>query len=152
VPPFVLDVLKFALLGLLYLFIYRAVRAISQDLRAKPAREARPRDRGTKRRRTARARGGEPSKLVVRHGGKQRTLKLSRTIQIGRASSCDVSLDDTYVSQLHASVSNRNGTWVVEDLGSTNGTYLNQQRVTVPTEIAPGDRIRIGKTVFEVKR
>jgi pSer/pThr/pTyr-binding forkhead associated (FHA) protein len=53
---------------------------------------------------------------------------------------------------MHARISDRNGSWIVEDLGSTNGTYLNQQKVTVPVQISPGDRIRVGKTYLEVRK
>ena len=150
-PPFVLTVLKIALLVLLYFFIWRAVRTVALDLyggatrerRAKPADPA-PRRRGR----------GAPSRVVVvsTNGGKGTTHRLAGTLEIGRASSCAIRPDDTYVSQQHARISNRGGTWVVEDLGSTNGTYLNQRKVTVPTEISVGDRIRIGKTVLEVRK
>lgn len=150
-PPFVLAVLKFTLLAVLYLFVYRAVRAIVLDLRGRAPKEP----RAAKAPRTTKPRkapaGGTPTKIIVRGGGKPVTKRLRGTIEIGRADSCDVQLDDTYVSQMHAKIYNRNGAWAVEDLGSTNGTYLNQRRLTVPTEIAPGDEIRVGKTVMEVR-
>jgi pSer/pThr/pTyr-binding forkhead associated (FHA) protein len=151
-PPFVLTVLKIVLLLLLYFFVWRAVRAVVLDLTEGPRRERRARPAEPKARR-ARSRGA-PAKLVVLNdrGGRVSSHRLSGTIQIGRASSCDIRPDDTYVSQLHAKISNRNGSWVVEDLGSTNGTYLNQRKVTAPTAISPGDRIRVGKTVVEVRK
>ncbi len=151
-PPFVLTVLKIVLLLLLYFFVWRAVRAVVLDLYGGRTRERRPRGAEP---RPRRARGrGAPSKIVVldANGGRISTHRLSGTIQIGRGSQCDVRPDDTYVSQLHAKISDRNGSWVVEDLGSTNGTYLNQRKVTAPTGISPGDRIRIGKTVLEVRK
>jgi hypothetical protein len=150
VPPFVLTILKIVLLVLLYFFIWRAVRAVVLDLYG--PRERRPR-RGEPRPRRARGRG-VPSKVVVlnERGGRLSTHRLAGTLQIGRASQCDIRPNDTYVSQMHARISNRNGSWVVEDVGSTNGTYLNQRKVTVPTEISPGDRIRVGKTVLEVRK
>jgi hypothetical protein len=148
IPPFVLTILKVALLALLYLFIWRAVRAVARDVAPKerlPARPGQPKPR--------KQRGG-PTKLVLlnERGGKVSTHRLAGTLQIGRAAACAIRPDDTYISQEHARISNRNGSWVLEDLGSTNGTYLNQRRVTVPTEISPGDRIRVGKTVLEVRR
>ena len=151
-PPFVLTVLKIVLLLLLYFFVWRAVRAVVLDLYGGRTQERRPRGAEP---RPRRARGrGAPSKIVVldANGGRISTHRLSGTIQIGRGSQCDVRPDDTYVSQLHAKISDRNGSWVVEDLGSTNGTYLNQRKVTAPTGISPGDRIRIGKTVLEVRK
>jgi pSer/pThr/pTyr-binding forkhead associated (FHA) protein len=153
VPPFVLTVLKIVLLLLLYFFVWRAVRAVVLDLYGGRVRERRPRSAAEPKARRGRARG-EPSKVVVldANGGRVGTHRLSGPIQIGRGKDCDIRPDDTYVSQVHARISNRNGSWVVEDLGSTNGTYLNQRKVTGPTGISPGDRIRIGKTVLEVRR
>lgn len=152
-PPFVLTVLKISLLLLLYFFLYRAVRAVVLDLygprqRRGSGQQAPSRPRPAKRGR------GTPTKVVMldQRGAKLSTHRLSGTLQIGRAASCQIRPDDTYLSQLHAKIFDRNGAWVVEDLGSTNGTYLNQRKVTVPTEISPGDRIRVGKTVLEVRR
>jgi hypothetical protein len=152
VPPFVLTVLKIVLLVLLYFFVWRAVRAVTVDLYG--GRERRTRTAQPKQRQPRRPRRGAPSKVVVldERGSKISTHRLAGTLQIGRASSCQIRPNDTYVSQMHAKISNRNGSWVVEDLGSTNGTYLNQRKVTVPTELSPGDRIRIGKTSLEVRK
>lgn len=142
-PPFVLAILKFTLLALLYVFVYRMVRAIILDLRGgRPPAPAR----------SARARRGGPAKVLVHGGGKSSTHRLSGTLQIGRGVGCQIRLEDTYVSQLHAKISDRNGSWVVEDLGSTNGTFLNERKVTVPTEIGPGDRIRVGRTTLEIRK
>jgi hypothetical protein len=151
VPPFVLTVLKIALLALLYFFIYRATRAVVLDLygpRKQRSAPARPRPKPARRPR------GVPGRVVVldEGGGKAGQYRLSGTLQIGRSNACQIRLDDTYISQVHARISNRNGSWVVEDMGSTNGTYLNQRKVTVPTEISAGDRIRVGKTYLEVRK
>ena len=149
-PPFLLTVLKIAFLLLLYFFLYRAVRAVVLDLYAgrERAQPAEPRARPARRGKAA------PTKLVVMNdsGGKVATHRLDGTIQIGRAASCDIRPDDTYISQHHARITDRNGAWYVEDMGSTNGTYLNQRRVTSPSEISPGDRIRLGKTTIEVRK
>lgn len=148
-PPFVLTVLKIALLLLLYFFVWRAVRAVVLDLYG--PRERRPRAAE----RARRPKGKRlPSKVVLldERGKRVSSHRLSGTVQIGRATQCDIRPDDTYVSQLHAKISNRNNSWVVEDLGSTNGTYLNQRKVTAPTAISAGDRIRVGKTVLEVQK
>jgi FHA domain len=152
VPPFVLTVLQIVLLLLLYFFVWRAVRTVTADLyggRERRARASEPRQRQPRR-----PRRGAPSKVVVldEHGGRVSTHRLAGTLQIGRGSSCQIQPNDTYVSQVHAKISDRNGSWVVEDMGSTNGTYLNQRKVTVPTELSPGDRIRIGKTYLEVRK
>ena len=150
-PAFVLTVLKIALLAFLYFFVWRAVRAVVIDLYG--PREKRPRSERQRPARRGRGRG-TPSKVVVldANGSRVSTHRLSGTLEIGRDSACQIRPNDTYLSQQHARIFDRNGAWVVEDLGSTNGTYLNQQKVTVPSQISPGDRIRVGKTVLEVRR
>ncbi len=150
---FILTILKIVLLALLYLFVYRAVRTVVRDLYG--PRRARPAARPAPPPRPARPARKVPTKLVVMNdrGSRVATHRLAgEAVQIGRGPSCDIRPDDTYISQEHARISNRNGAWYVEDLGSTNGTYLNQQRVTGPTELTPGDRIRLGKTVVEARR
>lgn len=70
---------------------------------------------------------------------------------IGRAAGCQISLDDTYISQLHARVAPADGGVVIEDLGSTNGTYLNRQRVTIPVLGGSGDQVQLGGIVMELR-
>jgi pSer/pThr/pTyr-binding forkhead associated (FHA) protein len=71
---------------------------------------------------------------------------------VGRAVGCGVALpDDTFVSQLHARVFRRDGDLFVEDLGSTNGTYLNRKKVTAAIALRHGDQLQIGKTTLEVR-
>ncbi len=72
-------------------------------------------------------------------------------VTIGRAASCHITLDDTYISQLHARVFNGDQGVVVEDLGSTNGTYLNRQRVTSQVIGSSGDRLQLGGIVMELR-
>jgi len=153
VPPFVLTVLKIVLLLLLYFFIYRAVRTIAIDLSGRGGREGkRPREPKTKP--IPRRGKGAPKRVVVLddRGRKVGAHTLSGTLQIGRGTACEIRPDDTYLSQVHARISSRNGAWVVEDMGSTNGTYLNGRKVTVPTPVSPGDRVQVGKTVLEFRR
>jgi pSer/pThr/pTyr-binding forkhead associated (FHA) protein len=72
---------------------------------------------------------------------------------VGRAGGCAVLLaDDTFVSQLHARVFRRDGDLYVEDLGSTNGTYLNRKKVTAPVAIRKGDKVQFGRTTMEVRK
>jgi hypothetical protein len=156
VPPFVLDVLKFAFLALLYFFVYQAIRSASSDLGSgKRARAAKadgqappPRDA-----RRNRGHGKAPRKvLVVDHeGAKSGTIRLQEPLQVGRADACQIKLGDTYISQFHARLFPRDGNWYVEDLGSTNGTYLNQRKLTGPSEVHAGDVVRLGKTTLELK-
>ena len=65
---------------------------------------------------------------------------------------CQVTIDDTYASQLHARVFQRDGQIFVEDIGSTNGTYLNRKKVTGPMVIQRGDQLQIGNTILELER
>lgn len=152
-PPFVLTVLKIGLLVLLYFFVWRAVRAILADLYGGTRRE-RAAARQAPPTRPVRRGKGTPTKVAVvdERGSRAGTYKLAKTLQIGRGQSCDIRLTDTYVSTAHARITNRNGEWMVEDLGSTNGTYLNQRRVTAPARLSPGDRIRVGKSTLELRR
>jgi pSer/pThr/pTyr-binding forkhead associated (FHA) protein len=73
-------------------------------------------------------------------------------ITIGRANDATLVLADDYASSRHARLFPQDGQWIVEDLGSTNGTYLDRQKVTQPTAVPAGVPIRIGKTVLELRR
>lgn len=154
--PFVLSVLKYALLVLLYFFVFRAVRSVAVEI------AGRRRERGTTQMRTPStappakpSKGGKPPTQVVVHeadGGKARTVRLSGSVEIGRRDGCAVRLSDTYVSQVHARLYEENGAWYVEDMGSTNGTFLNDARVSSPVEVHAGDVVKVGKTVLELRR
>ncbi len=78
------------------------------------------------------------------------TYELADELTLGRAAGCQVTLNDTYVSQLHARLFRRDGQLFVEDLGSTNGTYVNRKKVTAPIALRRGDRLQVGKTVMEL--
>jgi pSer/pThr/pTyr-binding forkhead associated (FHA) protein len=152
VPPFVLTVLKVVFLALLYFFIYRAIRSVVVDLRpagavpgARERAAAKPK---------AKAGGKAPRSVVIvdERGSKVNTIRLDGTLQVGRADACQIQLPDTYASSFHARIYSTDGSWYVEDLGSTNGTYLNQRRITSPAELRAGDKVRIGKTTLDFKR
>ncbi|KOG91204.1 hypothetical protein ADK38_04470, partial [Streptomyces varsoviensis] len=98
---------------------------------------------------------GAPSKLVVSEGTLAGTTVAlqGQTISLGRAHDSTIVLDDDYASSRHARIyPDRDGKWIVEDLGSTNGTYLDRTRLTTPTPIPLGAPIRIGKTVIELRK
>lgn len=155
-PPFVLTVLKIVFLALLYFFVYRAVRSIVADLRAGRPRSARKEGRPAPPapRTTRSSRGKAPRAVVVmdEQGAKLGSYRLNGTLQVGRAEACQIHVDDTYVSQFHARIFSRDGAWFVEDLGSTNGTYLNSRRLTSPSQLRAGDRLKLGKAVLELRR
>jgi hypothetical protein len=95
-----------------------------------------------------------PTQLVVTAGSlRGTTIPLGQApILIGRAPESTLVLDDDYASGRHARLSLRHGVWMVEDLGSTNGTFLGRNRVQDPVPIAPGAQVRIGRTVLELRR
>jgi hypothetical protein len=148
----VLQIFRFGFLLLLWLFIFAAFRVVRADLfggragrvSSVPPRAATP---GKKKAR------GAPKTLVVTAGpltGTKITLG-DQPILIGRADDSTLVLTDDFASSRHARLTNRSGQWYVEDLGSTNGTYLDQQRVQGPLLISPGQPIRIGQTVLELR-
>ena len=154
VPETALTALKFGFLALVYLFLWRVVRVVLQELRAPAlvgatassprATEQRP-AKGDKR--GARLRILEPAS----HHGE--TYPLGDEITVGRGGGCGIVLpDDGFVSTVHARVFRRGDEVFVEDLGSRNGSFLNGDRVTVPTRLRRGDRVQFGQTVAEVTR
>jgi pSer/pThr/pTyr-binding forkhead associated (FHA) protein len=149
--PFILSVLKYALLVLLYFFVFRAIRSVASDLGTR--RQASPTEVRPAGPAPSRGRRG-PSAVLVHgpDGQKPSTVRLAGATDVGRAESCTITVDDTYVSQHHARFFERDGAWYIEDLGSTNGTYLNDQRVTQAAEVQAGDVVRLGKTVLELRR
>ncbi|MGH2669183.1 MAG: FHA domain-containing protein [bacterium] len=145
-PEAILTILKFCFLGLLYFFVVRVLRAVEQELA--PARPAGGRSwlPGAGRRSD-----GGPLKLKVVEPAGPEVFPLGEEVTIGRAPGCSVPLsDDTFVSQLHARIYVRDGQPFVEDLGSTNGTFLNQARLTKTQRLRKGDRLQIGQTILEV--
>ena len=151
-PDQLLNLLKIFLLVLVYLFFLRVLRAVWAELKGPAAvdapvraRKERPRTRGS------RGRHGPPQlRIVAPEEIKGRAFPLSDELTVGRAAGCQVTLDDTFASQLHARVFSRDGQWYVEDLGSTNGTYLNRRKVAGPMVMQRGDRLQIGNTVMEL--
>jgi pSer/pThr/pTyr-binding forkhead associated (FHA) protein len=97
---------------------------------------------------------GMPRTLVVTEGSlKGTTISLGQApILIGRAPECTLVLDDDYASSRHARLSLQGGVWMVEDLGSTNGTFLGRSRVAEAAPLEPGAPVRIGRTVLELRR
>ncbi|MBX9244290.1 FHA domain-containing protein [Actinotalea ferrariae] len=95
-----------------------------------------------------------PRRLVVTAGPlRGTTLPLgSSAILIGRAPSCTLVLDDDYSSQRHARVFPQDGEWYVEDLGSTNGTFLGREKVEQPTAVRAGAQIKVGQSILELQR
>ncbi|MEV6104458.1 FHA domain-containing protein [Streptomyces sp. NPDC051940] len=164
-----LTVMRLGFLAVLWLFVIVAVQVIRSDLfgtrvtqraATRPQAERQPQPPRQDRGRAAannnrRAGRGAPTKLVVSEGSLTgTTVSLQgQTITLGRAHDSTIVLDDDYASSRHARIyPDRDGRWIVEDLGSTNGTYLDRTRLTTPTPIPLGAPIRIGKTVIELRK
>ena len=147
-----LQVLKLCLMALLYLFFFRVLRAVWVEVRA-PAGASGANATRDRRPKTKRARPiAAPQLHVVEPTELAGTAyALGDELTVGRAAGCQITLDDTYASQLHARVFNRGGELYVEDLGSTNGTYLNRRKVAGPMAMKRGDRVQIGSTVLELQ-
>lgn len=150
-----LTILKLCLLALLYLFFFRVLRAVWVELNPPPALERAgtggpvpaPAPAGRRRGRK------QPTQLTVVEPFEQRgrTFPLVAEMTLGRAAGCNVSLpEDTFASQIHARIHTRDGQVWVEDLGSTNGTYVNGAKVATATPVRRGDTVRIGNTVMEL--
>jgi hypothetical protein len=164
-----LTVMRLGFLAVLWLFVIVAVQVIRSDLfgtrvtqrAARRAENQRPQRQQPPRQQSGRRGGGggrgrgAPTKLVVTEGSLTGTTVAlqGQTISLGRAHDSTIVLDDDYASSRHARIyPDRDGQWIVEDLGSTNGTYLDRTRLTTPTPIQPGAPIRIGKTVIELRK
>lgn len=150
-PEPLLNVLKICLLILLYLFFFRVLRAVWAEVNLAKATAAPP--TGTRRTaRRTRSRERTPPKLKVLEPAEMagQVFALGDELTVGRAAGCQITLDDTYASQLHARIFTRDDQLFVEDLGSTNGTYLNRRKVAAPMVVSRGDQIQIGSTVMEV--
>jgi len=148
VPENLLELLNLCLLALLYLFFLRVLWAVWAEVRQ--PRVARVTSSGHVK--AGKVKRRTPSRLVVMSPPEQRghSFDISHELTVGRAGGCQIALpDDTYVSQLHARVYQRDGHAFVEDLGSTNGTYLNGARVSAPAVLHRGDKLQVGTTVME---
>jgi hypothetical protein len=153
--PLAIQLMRFGFLVLLWLFVLASVRVVRADLRAsgQPRIAVPPPAR-------RRGRGPAPapmprraSVLVVTEGGLAGT-RIGLTgapVLVGRADDSTLVLTDDYASTRHARISQQDGVWFVEDLGSTNGTYLGQHKLTGPTPLEVGVPIRIGRTVIELR-
>jgi|SRR5579872_2541487 len=149
-PHALLHLLRYFLLALLWLFFLYAARMVFVELRRsrteRPAPPP-PGPLGADKAVSLRLRVVDPPQ---RRG---RIFELGDEVTVGRSPGCAVALeDDTFVSSVHARVFRRSGELWLEDLGSTNGTWLNDERVDGPSRIQRGDRVKVGSTTLEVAR
>ena len=161
-----LTLARFTCLGLLWLFVIFALIALRRDMRgdtSSSAEAAASSSRGTRTPRTGRsARSGRTSRrskvkgtrLVVVEGpltGTEVPLEGAQ-VTLGRAPDSTIVIDDDYASSRHARIYESEGAWVVEDLGSTNGTWLDRTRLTTPTVLPVGAPLRVGRTTLVIQK
>ncbi len=155
-----LTLIRVAFLAVLWLFVIAAIGVVRTDLFGTAAAKVRRgRNRSAQRPpqrppRQPKPSRGTPRFLVVTGGGLSGvSIDLTdQQITLGRSNDATLVLNDDYASSRHARIFPQDGQWIVEDLGSTNGTYLDRQKVTRPTPVPIGVPIRIGKTVLELRR
>jgi pSer/pThr/pTyr-binding forkhead associated (FHA) protein len=153
-----ITLLRLGYLVLLWVFVLSAIAVLRRDLAPRGA----PRASRAERRRAeaapaaagaAPSRRSGPTRLVVTTGPLTgTTLPLSSaSILIGRSPGCTLVLDDDYSSSRHARIFPQGDQWYVEDLGSTNGTFIGDTQVSGPQPLAPGVGVRIGQSVVELQ-
>ncbi len=161
-----ITLLRLGYLALLWFLVLSAITVLRRDLygtriidrrrtpgKAAPAGDA-PVPAGEVPRAPRRTRSDGPTRLVVTEGPlRGTTLPLgSSAVLIGRAPSCTLVLDDDYSSSRHARIFPQGDQWFVEDLGSTNGTFVGEQRVEQPTPVPTGTAVRVGQSLLELQR
>jgi pSer/pThr/pTyr-binding forkhead associated (FHA) protein len=162
VQELTLMLIRFAYLAILWTFVLGAISVVRSDMFGArvegPAptsrRERRAAQRQARKQKPARRPRGAPTRLVVVDGpsaGEYASLD-DVPLLIGRGPDAAIRLDDDYVSTRHARVGASDETLYVEDLGSTNGTYIGSQRLTQATAVQLGTQIRVGKTTLELKK
>ena len=153
-----LFLIRFAYLAILWIFVLSAVSVIRSDMFGARVPEAARGMAPTSGRKGKAAkptrRRGSPTHLLVVSGENAgaRAELADAPLLIGRGSDAAIRLDDDYVSTRHARVAASGDEWFVEDLGSTNGTYVGSTRITQPTTIGVGTTVRIGKTSLELRK
>ncbi|MCE1179012.1 MAG: FHA domain-containing protein [Micrococcales bacterium] len=159
-----LTIMRLGLLALLWVFVFSIVGVLRGDLYGTRV-QARPQPgaKGAARKpapaapaaaATPRPRRNAPTSLIVTAGpltGTRLPLKPSGTV-IGRAPESALVLDDDFASGRHARIYQEGRDWFVEDLGSTNGTFLGNSKLTAPKQVEAGSVLRIGKTHLELRK
>ncbi len=158
-----LVLIRFAYLAVLWIFVLSAISVVRSDMfgarvestpRADRRAEKQARKPSRSRSKPTKRPRGAPTHVVVVDGANAgETVSLDDApILVGRGSDAAIRLDDDYVSTRHARIASSGDQWFVEDLGSTNGTYIGAHRLTQPTTLELGSRVRIGKTTLELRK
>ncbi|WP_439937727.1 FHA domain-containing protein FhaB/FipA [Nocardia sp. N13] len=152
-----LFLIRVAFLAILWIFVLSAISVIRSDMFGarvpETARAGAPAP-ARKGKAKSKPRRGAPTHLLVVEGENPGTRAelADAPLLIGRGSDAAIKLDDDYVSTRHARVAASGDEWFVEDLGSTNGTYVGPVRITQPTTIGLGVQVRVGKTILELRK
>ena len=156
-----LMLIRFAYLAILWIFVLSAISVVRSDMfgaridsapRSDRRAEKQAR-RQAKARPTRRPRGAPTHVAIVEGANAGETISLDLApLLVGRGSDAAIRLDDDYVSTRHARIAASGDQWFVEDLGSTNGTYIGTVRITQPTTLTLGTQVRIGKTILELRK
>jgi pSer/pThr/pTyr-binding forkhead associated (FHA) protein len=154
-----LFLVRVAYLAILWIFVLSAISVIRSDMfgaRAPEGARTPPPRKGKapKAPKAPAKRRGSPTHVAVVEGanaGERADLEHA-PILIGRGADAAIRLDDDYVSTRHARIAASGDQWFVEDLGSTNGTYIGSVRITQPTTLTLGTQVRIGKTILELRK
>ena len=154
-----LFLIRIAYLAILWIFVLSAISVIRSDMfgarvpeaarttgaarRPKPPKQPKP---GKRR--------AAPTHVLVTEGSNvgERAELAAGPVLIGRGSDAAIRLDDDYVSTRHARIAASGDQWFVEDLGSTNGTFVGTVRISQPTTITMGTQVRVGKTILELRK
>jgi hypothetical protein len=153
-----LFLIRIAYLAILWIFVLSAISVIRSDMFGARVPEAVRGGRGTgkapKPPKPSAKRRSSPTHVLVTEGSNvgERAELEGAPILIGRGTDAAIRLDDDYVSTRHARIAASGDQWFVEDLGSTNGTYVGAVRITQPTTITLGTQVRIGKTILELRK
>jgi pSer/pThr/pTyr-binding forkhead associated (FHA) protein len=160
VSELTLTLIKVGFLALLWMFVLSSVSVIRSDMfgeRVDPERgAAAPKSSKPSKssKRAQKKKRGAPTQLVISEGanaGVSVPLE-GAPILLGRGADATIRLDDDYVSTRHARFVPHGDDWYIEDLGSTNGTYIGSQRITTPMVVSIGVQVRVGKTIAELKK
>lgn len=139
---FIILALRIAVVFLLYLFLYQVVRTITRELRTTSAET------------TPASQYGYLTVINPGQSGLQpgKKFPLNQVNSIGRAMSNDIPLNDTFLSSEHAVLEWDGNTWLIEDLGSTNGSWLNGRELDQPMPLTYGDIIQVGHVELKLSR
>ena len=154
----VLRVMQWSVIALIFIFFLRVIRAVWVEMSPVTVRKSRTQKREERASGTSAGPAPGQAQAALPQGGRARCARrpgfdLDDELTVGRSPGCGVPVpEDIYTSTVHARLFRNNEQLWVEDLGSTNGTYVNSERISQAMRLGKGDQLQIGSTVFEVTR